>query len=327
MTRVLVVGGAGYIGSHMVKMLGAAGCDVLTYDNLSSGHRDAVVAGTFVEGDLEDGVKLDRVLAGGFDAVMHFASFIQVGESVRQPGKYFRNNFSNTLALLDAMVRNRAGCFIFSSTAAIFGEPEYCPIDEKHPRRPVNPYGMSKLMVEQVLSEFERAHGLRSICLRYFNAAGADPDGALGERHDPETHLVPLILQAAAGRRPHIEVFGRDYPTPDGTCVRDYIHVEDLCQAHMLAMERLIDGAPGNAYNLGNGDGFSVQQVIDAASRVTGRSIRVVDAPRRAGDPAMLVADSTRARKELGWKPRYPEIDRIIDHAWRWETRRASIAA
>lgn len=321
MKRILVVGGAGYIGSHMVKMLGAAGREVVTYDNLSSGHRDAVLCGSFVEGDLEDAAKLEGVLASGFDAVMHFASFIQVGESVRLPGKYYRNNFSNTLRLLEAMIRHGVRGFIFSSTAAIFGEPQYVPLDEAHPRAPINPYGKSKHMVEEVLGDFARAHALQSVCLRYFNAAGADPSGELGERHEPETHLIPLVLQVAAGRRSHIDVFGRDYPTPDGTCIRDYIHVEDLCSAHLAALDQLGAGAPGRAYNLGNGDGFSVQQVIDAACRVTGRDVPWVDAPRREGDPARLVADASLARNELGWKPRYPDIDSIIAHAWRWETR------
>ena len=262
------------------------------------------------------------MLETGFDAVMHFASYIQVGESVRQPGRYYRNNVANTLNLLEAMVDHDIRSFIFSSTAAVFGEPQYHPIDEEHTRRPINPYG-SKSLVEDVLPDFDRAHGLRSVCLRYFNAAGADPSCALGERHDPETHLIPLVLQVASGRRPHIDVYGRDYPTPDGTCVRDYIHVEDLCQAHLLALRSLAAGAPSSAYNLGNGDGFSVQSVIEAAQRVTGRPIRIADAPRRAGDPARLVADASRARTELDWKPRYADLDSIIAHAWRWETRQS----
>lgn len=321
MTRVLVVGGAGYIGSHMVKMLGGAGMDVVTYDNLSSGHRDAVLCGKFVEGDLADATRLDEVLATGFDAVMHFASYIQVGESVRLPGKYYRNNVANTLNLLEAMIARKIPNFIFSSSAAVFGEPGYVPLDEAHPRQPINPYGMSKSMIEDMLPDFDRAHGLRSVCLRYFNAAGADPAGELGERHEPETHLIPLILQIASGRRPHIEVYGRDYPTPDGTCVRDYVHIEDLCQAHLLSLKYLLEGGRSTAYNLGNGDGFSVQQIIEAARRVTGREIKVVDVPRRSGDPARLVADSSRARKELKWAPRYADIESIIGHAWVWEMR------
>jgi UDP-glucose 4-epimerase len=319
--RVLVVGGAGYIGSHMVKMLGDAGHAPVTYDNLSCGFRDAVLCGTLIEGDIADVRRLGEVFATGFDAVMHFASSIQVGESVRLPGKYYRNNVANTLNLLEAMVAHDIRNFIFSSTAAVFGEPKYHPIDELHPRQPINPYGMSKSMVEAMLPDFDRAYGLRSVCLRYFNAAGADPSGLLGERHEPETHLIPLILQAASGRRPHIDIFGRDYPTPDGTCIRDYVHVEDLCRAHLLALESLAAGAPSAAYNLGNGDGFSVQAVIDAARRVTGKTIRTVDAARRPGDPARLVADASLARSKLDWNPRYADLDSIIAHAWQWETR------
>jgi UDP-glucose 4-epimerase len=319
--RVLVVGGAGYIGSHMVKMLGDAGYDVATYDNLSAGHREAVLRGKFFEGDLADTDRLDEVLTTGFDAVLHFASHIQVGESVRLPGKYYRNNVANTLNLLEAMIAHGVSRFVFSSTAAIFGEPEYAPIDETHPKRPINPYGRSKWMVEQALADFDRAHGLRSMSLRYFNAAGADPQGELGERHEPESHLIPLVLRTAAGRQPAVKVFGRDYDTPDGTCVRDYIHVTDLCEAHMLALNALLDGAPSAAYNLGNGNGFSVQEVIDAARRVTARAIRVEDAPRRDGDPPRLIADSRAAKKDLGWHPRFDGLDVIVAHAWKWETR------
>ncbi|MDP3844403.1 MAG: UDP-glucose 4-epimerase GalE [Oxalobacteraceae bacterium] len=318
--KVLVVGGAGYIGSHMVKMLLADGHQVITFDDLSGGFRDAVLGGEFVEGDLADKLALDNVFAlHQPDAVMHFASFIQVGESVQLPDKYYRNNFSNTVNLLDTMTAHRVKRFIFSSTAAIFGEPEYVPIDELHPTRPLNPYGRSKWMVEQMLADYGLAFGLRYVCLRYFNAAGADPAGLLGERHEPETHLIPLVLQAASGRRPHIAVFGRDYDTPDGTCIRDYIHIVDLCSAHLLALNMLNDGGQSNCFNLGNGEGFSVQQVIDATQRITGKSIRVVDAERRAGDPARLVADASRARRVLGWVPRHAELDAIIEDAWRWE--------
>ncbi len=321
MTQVLVVGGAGYIGSHMVKMLGRQGCSVTTLDDLSSGHRDAVLCGDFVQGDMGDRAVLDAVLSRGFDAVMHFASFIQVGESVQQPAKYYQNNVVNTLLLLEAMRAHGVGRFIFSSTAATFGEPQYSPMDEQHPQQPINPYGRTKLMVEQVLADYEKAYGLRSVCLRYFNAAGADPEGQLGERHEPETHLIPLVLQAASGRRPSIGVFGRDYDTPDGTCVRDYIHIEDLCSAHWLALQSLLGGAGSQSYNLGNGQGFSVQEVIDTAQQVTGRSIAVVNGPRRAGDPARLVADSSLIRKKLGWQPRYADLATIVAHAWAWETR------
>ena len=319
--RVLVVGGAGYIGSHMVKMLGQQGCRVTTLDDLSSGHRDAVLCGDFVQGNFGDRAVLDAVLSQGFDAVMHFASFIQVGESVQQPDKYYRNNVAYTLGLLDAMRAHGVNKFIFSSTAATFGEPQYTPIDERHPQQPINPYGRTKLMVEQALADYDKAYGFKSVCLRYFNAAGADPQGQLGERHDPETHLIPLILQAASGRRPHISVFGQDYDTPDGTCIRDYIHINDLCSAHWLALQSLMSGQSSQAYNLGNGNGFSVQEVIDAAKQVTGRHIPVQHAPRRAGDPARLVADATQARQKLGWQPQYADLATIVQHAWAWEQK------
>lgn len=321
--KILVVGGAGYIGSHMVKMLLSAGHEVVTFDNLSSGHRDAVLGGEFVLGDLADKAMLDAVFTQHCpQAVMHFASFIQVGESVRRPDMYYRNNFCNTLNLLDAMVAHDVKHFIFSSTAAVFGEPDYVPIDEVHPNRPVNPYGRSKWMVEQILADYDRAFGLKSVCLRYFNAAGADPDGQLGERHEPETHLVPLILQVASGRRFEIQVFGRDYDTPDGTCIRDYIHIVDLCSAHLLALQYLAGGNESEQFNLGNGEGFSVQQVIDAVEKVTGRKVKVSDAPRRAGDPARLIANAIKARAKLGWKPVFPDLEVIVRHAWAWENRK-----
>ncbi|MBT6553971.1 MAG: UDP-glucose 4-epimerase GalE [Gammaproteobacteria bacterium] len=318
--NILVVGGAGYIGSHMVKMLSNSGHHVVTLDNLSTGYRDAVKYGEFVEGDIADSSILDQVFSSTmFDGVMHFASYIEVGESVIDPGKYFRNNFSNTLNLLDAMVRHDVKNFIFSSTAAIFGEPDYVPIDEKHPKKPINPYGKSKLMVEQALEDYEKAHGLQSVCLRYFNAAGADPDGELGERHNPETHLVPLILQAASGRRDAISIFGRDYSTADGSCVRDYIHIVDLCSAHLIALTKLVKGSGSKRYNLGNGNGFSVIEVIEVVKKVTSRSFNVIEAERRPGDPATLVADSTLARSELNWVPEYDDLSVITQHAWEWE--------
>jgi len=318
--NILVVGGAGYIGSHMVKKLALAGNDVITLDNLSYGYRDAVKYGEFVEGDLGDRTTLDDLFSNrGIDAVMHFAGFIQVGESVQKPSMYYHNNVTNTLTLLDAMLHHDVNNFIFSSTAAIFGEPDYTPIDEQHNRQPINPYGHSKLMIEQVLDDYDAAYGLRSTCLRYFNAAGADPDGELGERHVPETHLIPLILQAASGRREDIKVFGDDYPTDDGTCVRDYIHINDLCDAHSLALDDMIAKDQSARFNLGNGTGFSVKQVIDVAKQVSGTDFRVSIEPRRAGDPAVLVADSTLAKQTLNWQPQHDDLRDIVSTAWNWE--------
>ena len=320
--KVLVVGGAGYIGSHMVKMLLSEGHEVVTFDNLSNGHQDAVVGGDFVLGDLDDQAAIHSLfIEHQPKAVMHFASYIQVGESVEHPDIYYRNNFTNTLNLLDAMVMHDVKYFIFSSTAAVFGNPEYIPINEDHPNSPVNPYGRSKLMVEQVLADYESAYGLRSVCLRYFNAAGADPQCQLGERHDPETHLLPLILQVASGRRSEIKIFGCDYDTYDGTCIRDYIHVVDLCSAHLLALQYLLRGRTSERFNLGNGKGFSVKDVINAVQKVTNKKIKVDYAPRRAGDPARLVADATKALNVLGWQPAYPDLETIVGHAWAWENR------
>ena len=319
--NILVVGGAGYIGSHMVKQLANTGNAVVTLDNLSCGYRDAIKYGEFVEGDLGDPSVLDYIFSNDdIDAVMHFAAFIEVAESVRDPAKYYRNNVINTTVLLNAMVQHDIEYFIFSSTAAIFGEPDYTPIDESHSKNPINPYGRSKLMVEQILQDYENAYGLKSTCLRYFNAAGADPDGELGERHQPETHLIPLILQAASGRRPTIRVFGNDYPTEDGTCIRDYIHIIDLCTAHALALEYMQQTGSSARYNLGNGQGFSVQQVIDNVRKITGKDINVTQDARRPGDPAVLVADSSLAQQQLGWQPKYNSIESIISTAWHWET-------
>ena len=322
---ILVVGGAGYIGSHMVKQLRQAGFDVAVADDLSSGSRDAVQGAALHVGDIGDADFVDAVLrATKPAAVMHFASFIQVGESVSDPAKYYRNNVTATQTLLDGMRAHGIARFIFSSTAAIFGEPEYVPIDEAHPKRPINPYGRSKWMVEQMLEDYDRAYALKSVCLRYFNAAGADPDGELCECHEPETHLIPLILQVASGRRPHIGVYGDDYATLDGTCVRDYVHVADLCDAHLLALRQLLDGAASARYNLGNGNGFSVREVIDAARRITGHAIPTVIGPRREGDPPVLVADSGAARAALGWQPQYVALDTIVAHAWVCEQKIAA---
>ncbi len=321
--NILVVGGAGYIGSHMVKLIGERGCAVTTLDDLSSGHRDAVLTGDLVQGDMADTELLRSLFARRkYDAVMHFASFIEVGESVREPAKYYRNNVANTLTLLSAMREAGVDRFIFSSTAAIFGTPQYVPIDEGHPRAPINPYGRTKNMVEDVLGDYERAYGLRSVCLRYFNAAGADPDGRLGERHEPESHLIPLALQAASGGRAGLSVYGTDYDTPDGTCIRDYVHVSDLCEAHWLALESLRAGSGSQAYNLGNGNGFSVLEVIETAKKVTGVDFAVKHEARRAGDPPRLVADSSAIKAKLGWSPRYADLDTIIAHAWAFERSR-----
>lgn len=318
----LVVGGAGYIGSHMVKQLLRAGHDLVVADNFSTGYRSALTGGKLVELDIADAQALETLFATQrFDAVFHFASFIQVGESVTEPGKYYQNNLTATLTLLQAMVKANVKNFIFSSTAAVYGDPEYVPIDEDHPKAAINPYGRSKWMVEQMLEDFDRAYGLKSVCLRYFNAAGADPEGQLGERHEPETHLLPLILQAASGRRASITVYGRDYDTPDGTCIRDYVHVADLVAAHALAVDYLLAGGASTAFNLGNGQGFSVQQVIETARRVTGRTITVSDAPRRAGDPPRLVADPQRAHTLLGWQPQFASLEQIVTHAWGWEKK------
>jgi UDP-glucose 4-epimerase len=324
MPNILVVGGAGYIGSHMVLQLQAAGYRAVVLDDFSSGHTHAGVQVETIHGNLGDPVLLDRIFKHyQLHAVMHFAAFIQVGESVQEPAKYYHNNVANTLVLLDKMREHHINKFIFSSTAAIFGEPQYVPIDENHPKTPLNPYGRTKWILEQILQDYDVAYGLKSICLRYFNACGADPAGRAGECHEPETHLVPLVLQAASGKRDSIKVFGRDYDTPDGTCLRDYIHVSDLCQAHLLALESLLKGSVSAQYNLGNGNGFSVQEVIDVAKQVTQREIKIIDAPRRAGDPARLIADSSKAKKELGWKTQYADLATIIEHAWAWESRSA----
>lgn len=321
--NILVVGGAGYIGSHMVMHLLGAGHDVVVADNFSTGHRDALLGGDLAELDIADATALDVLFASRrIDAVMHFASCIQVGESVKLPDKYYANNLVATLTLLQAMLRAGVKHFIFSSSAAVYGNPLYTPIDEDHPKAPINPYGRSKWMVEQILDDYDAAYGLKSVRLRYFNAAGADAAGRLGERHEPETHLIPLALQVAAGRRPALTVFGRDYDTPDGTCIRDYVHVADLASAHSLALAYLFSGGASTAFNLGNGTGYSVQEVIDAASRITGQTIQPHEAPRRPGDPSRLVADAKLAQKILAWQPRYADLETIIAHAWQWERRK-----
>lgn len=319
---ILVLGGAGYIGSHMVKMLGRAGYRPVVIDDLSSGHADAVGDAELRIGSFGDEAFINEAIRTIMPAaVMHFASFIQVGESVRDPAKYYQNNFNATHTLLEAMRRHDVNKFIFSSTAAIFGNPITTPIAESHPTQPINPYGRTKLFVEQMLKDYDTAYGLKSVCLRYFNAAGADPDGELGERHDPETHLIPLVLRAAAGRSSHITVFGTDYDTPDGTCIRDYIHVHDLCNAHLLALHHLLDEGGSLRFNLGNGKGFSVRQVIDMVQQVTGQEVPVKYGDRRDGDPPALVADSSAIRRQLGWTPAYPALQDIVSHAWAWERK------
>jgi len=326
--NVLVIGGAGYIGSHMVKMLAAEGYEVTVFDNLSRGHRDAVVASDIFEGDLLNPEEIRRVVrARPFDAVMHFAALCYVGESVLVPRDYYRNNVTGTLNLLDAMLDAGIRRLVFSSTCATYGNPQAIPMTEEHPQVPVNPYGRSKLLIEQALADYAAPYGLQSIALRYFNAAGCDPGGMLGERHSPETHLIPLVLREAlrirGGGNPEetsLTVFGDDFPTPDGTCIRDYVHVEDLCTAHLAALNRLATSSEEgfSAFNLGNGRGFSVKEVVDVARRITGTDIRYRIGPRRPGDPSQLVGSAEKARLHLGWKPQYASLVEIIKTAWNW---------
>ncbi len=316
---ILVTGGAGYIGSHVVKELGRKGYWPLVYDNLSTGHRRAVRQEELIEGDLRDKEKLQIVLEKERPlAVMHFAASAVVGESVERPELYFRNNVINSFNLLEAMLACEVKYFIFSSSAAVYGNPHQVPIVEDHPLAPVNPYGEGKVFVEKALRWYDEAHGLRYISLRYFNAAGADPDAELGEDHDPETHLIPRILDVAMAKMPFIEIYGTDYDTPDGTCIRDYIHVTDLAQAHILALEALLDGSASQVYNLGNQRGFSVKEVVDVARVVASHPIPVRESSRRCGDPPALVASSERIKKELGWRPYYDDLKVILETAWRW---------
>jgi UDP-arabinose 4-epimerase len=325
MSPVLVTGGAGYIGSHACKALAQAGYTPVTYDNLVYGHDWAVRWGPLEIGDIADRERLNAVIAKYRPtAIMHFAAFTYVGESVQDPGKYYRNNVAGTLTLLEAARDHGIERFIFSSTCATYGIPQQVPIREDHPQSPINPYGTAKWMMERILADFDRAHGLRSMSLRYFNAAGADPEGHIGEDHDPETHLIPLVLDAAMGKRNAIQVFGDDYDTPDGTCIRDYIHVTDLAAAHVLALQVLERGAKTDCYNLGNGQGYSVKEVIEVAQAVTGKTIPVQMAPRREGDPARLVGDASQAVSHLGWQPRFHRLDQIIETAWRWHTKSKS---
>ena len=321
--RILVTGGAGYIGSHMVRALAQSGAEVTVLDDLSTGHADAVRGGHFARGDISDSAATARLLADRkIEAVVHFAGCSVVAESVADPLKYQRRNVGGADALLRAMDEAGVGKIVFSSSAAVYGEPRRLPIDETHPTQPVSPYGASKLAVERMLAERAAAHALQAVSLRYFNAAGAEPHAGLGERHDPETHLIPLVLRAAS-ENASVSVFGDDYPTRDGTCVRDYIHVSDLCDAHLRALEWLAGGGRYDCFNLGNGDGATVLEVIEAARRVTGRDMRIRLAARRAGDPASLVADATKARRTLGWQPLHTDIETIVRDAWEFERRRA----
>jgi UDP-glucose 4-epimerase len=323
---ILVTGGAGYIGSHAVLALKKAGYPVVVLDNLVYGHRalvEDVLKTELVIGDTNDRALLDHLFATrNIRAVMHFAAYAYVGESVTDPGKYYRNNVVGTLTLLEAMAAASIKKFVFSSTCATYGVPDRVPIPENHPQNPINPYGASKLMVEKILADFDIAHELKAVCFRYFNAAGADPEGRLGEDHNPETHLIPLVLLTALGQRDEISIFGTDYPTADGTCVRDYIHVSDLATAHVLGLEYLLKGGESQVFNLGNGLGFSVREVIETARQITGQAIPVRECDRRPGDPPALVGSSDKARTLLGWQPQYADLPSIMTHAWAWHQKR-----
>ncbi|OKH56293.1 UDP-glucose 4-epimerase GalE [Calothrix sp. HK-06] len=323
---ILVTGGAGYIGSHTVLALKRAGYEVVILDNLVYGHRDLVEKVLHVElvvGDTNDRTLLDKLFTTrAFDAVMHFSAYAYVGESVSDPAKYYRNNVIGTITLLEAMLAASIKNFVFSSTCATYGVPNQVPIPEDHPQNPINPYGATKLMVERILTDFDVAYGLKSVRFRYFNAAGADPSGNLGEDHNPETHLIPLVLQTALGLRDSVSIFGTDYPTPDGTCIRDYIHVSDLADAHILGLEYLLKGGDSTVFNLGNGSGFSVREVIDTAIKVTGKEIKAIECERRPGDPPALIGSGDKARQTLGWEPKYSSIEDILTHAWAWHQKR-----
>jgi UDP-glucose 4-epimerase len=320
---ILVTGGVGYVGSHAVKLLVDSGRDVVCYDNLLYGHKEAASGTTVVVGDLLDVDRLRETFAKyPIDAVMHFAALADVGDSVADPHQYYSTNVTGSLNLVKAMLERNVKTMIFSSSAAVFGEPEVIPIPEDHPKDPTNPYGRSKLMFEEILAECETAYGLRSVSLRYFNASGADPSGLIGEDHTPEHHLIPIVLQVALGQREQVTIFGSDWDTPDGTCIRDYVHVTDLAQAHLLALQSLENGGPSAIYNMGNGNGYSVKEVVDLAEEITGRRINRVLGPRRPGDPARLVASSEKIRKELEWSPQYAELRTIIQMAWDWHSSR-----
>lgn len=316
---ILVCGGAGYIGSHINKQLNMEGYETIVFDNLVYGHREAVKWGTFVKGDLANIDEIRDVFEKNtIDAVFHFAAYAYVGESVTEPEKYYYNNVVNTLNLLKVMKEHGCNKIIFSSTCATYGEPERVPITEDMPQNPINPYGMTKLTVERIFRDYQKAYDMQFAVLRYFNAAGADPDGEIGESHNPETHIIPLVLDAASGKRPDIKVFGTDYPTPDGSCIRDYIHVTDLADAHVRSLHYLEEGGVGDFFNLGNTIGTSVLEVVESAKKVTGKDFTVTLTDRRPGDPAKLVGSSEKARKVLGWEPKFADIDTIVKHAWNW---------
>ncbi|MCX7845402.1 MAG: UDP-glucose 4-epimerase GalE [Dictyoglomaceae bacterium] len=319
MEKLLVTGGAGYIGSHVVKDLIKKGYDVIVIDNLEKGHRSAVKSKYFYKVDLKDKDSLEEIFESfKINGVLHFAAASLVGESMANPGKYFENNILGGLNLLDCMVKYDIKFLIFSSTAAVYGEPKIIPIPEDHPTIPTNVYGSSKLMFEEILKWYEKIFGIKYISLRYFNAAGCDPEGELGEDHNPETHLIPLVLKTALGQRDYVEIYGSDYPTPDRTCIRDYIHISDLSSAHILALEALLSGKRSDIYNLGNSRGFSVREVIKTAEKVVGERIPVKEVGRRAGDPAILIASSNKIKKDLGWNPQYSDLEEIIESHWRW---------
>lgn len=319
---ILIVGGAGYIGSHVNKVLNERGYETIILDNLSYGHEESVKWGTLCKCDLANINEVDDIFTKyNINAVMHFSSFIDVGESVRNPEKYYNNNVVNTMNLLNVMLKHDVKKFIFSSTCATYGIPQKIPLTENHPQNPINPYGWTKLMVERILKDYDTAYGLKSVILRYFNASGADESGIIGEWHNPETHLIPLILDAAMGKREDIKIFGTDYDTPDGTCIRDYIHVTDLADAHILSLEYLNKNNQSNQFNLGNGQGFSVKEVIESVKRVTGRNFNVTQTRRREGDPAILIGSSKKAKDTLGWDPQYVNIDKIIETAWIWHQK------
>ncbi len=321
--KILITGGAGYIGSHLVKALLDKGFDVVTFDNLSTGYKDAILGGEFFYGDLNNQDDLEACFTlHKIDLVMHLAAHISVSESVLNPSKYYINNVFGTLNLLNVMIKYQVNKIIFSSTAAIYGEPLYTPMDENHPKLPITPYGKSKFFIEQILEDYRIAFGLNYMGLRYFNAAGASLDGSLGENHNPETHIIPLAIKAALGKINHLTLFGRDYLTPDGTCIRDFVHVLDICKAHILAMIGLLENKQSSFYNIGNGNGYSLNEVINTTNEITNKEIKIIYGDRRAGDPPVLIADATKIKKELNWSSEFSNLKTIISHALSWELKK-----